>query len=77
MDDADWHQVGTIAHSVKGSAGSFGYPQLTKCATTLEYSAKQSSANEIKHQLKMFEQICEAIITNKNKPEKLDSVINE
>ncbi len=31
----DWKQVNEIAHKVKGSAGSFGYPQLTERAAVV------------------------------------------
>lgn len=62
LDDADWQQVSAIAHRVKGSAGSFGYPKLTEYAATLEYSAKQSSAIEIQHHMRTFESECEKIL---------------
>lgn len=60
---SDWSQIGAIAHSIKGSAGSFGYPQLTEYAATLEYSAKQSSPIEIKHHLGVFEEECDRVLT--------------
>ncbi len=62
VDEADWQSLGAIAHRVKGSAGSFGYPRLTEFAATLEYSAKQSSAVEINHHMRAFELECEQIL---------------
>lgn len=62
LDDANWQAISAIAHRVKGSAGSFGYPKLTEYAATLEYSAKQSSAIEISHHMRTFENECEKIL---------------
>ena len=62
MNEADWQQISAIAHSIKGSAGSFGYPKLTEYAATLEYSAKQSSAGEIRHHLGVLDQECTKVL---------------
>jgi signal transduction histidine kinase/CheY-like chemotaxis protein/HPt (histidine-containing phosphotransfer) domain-containing protein len=62
FEQSDWSQIGAIAHSIKGSAGSFGYPQLTEYAATLEYSSKQSSPVEIKHHLGVFDHECKRVL---------------
>ena len=35
-----------MAHQLKGSAGSFGYPGLTLCAGELERAARRGDAHE-------------------------------
>jgi signal transduction histidine kinase/CheY-like chemotaxis protein len=35
----DWDELGRLAHSMKGSAGSFGLPGVTDCARELEHAA--------------------------------------
>lgn len=37
----DWQQLEFAAHSLKGSAGSMGYPKLTQLADRLELAARQ------------------------------------
>ncbi|AWB66773.1 hybrid sensor histidine kinase/response regulator [Saccharobesus litoralis] len=42
----DWTQLAANAHSLKGSAGCFGYPQLTELAAQIE---KQTKNEELGH----------------------------
>ncbi|MET3134438.1 signal transduction histidine kinase/CheY-like chemotaxis protein [Oxalobacteraceae bacterium GrIS 1.11] len=39
VDGADWNAVGELAHLLKGSAASFGYPRVTELARALEPAA--------------------------------------
>lgn len=44
---ADWSALGFAAHSLKGSAGSMGFPELTRLAGLLEKAASQAAKDEI------------------------------
>lgn len=64
FEQEHWDEIAAIAHSVKGSAGSFGFPLLTELAGTLETAAKQSSGDEINLHLTAFNQECISIMTS-------------
>lgn len=42
--DVKWHELAYAAHSLKGSAGSMGYPELTVLAGELERSANKQQS---------------------------------
>jgi PAS domain S-box-containing protein len=42
----NWAQLGRTAHQLKGSAGSYGFPQITLCAARLEAAAKNAHPEE-------------------------------
>ena len=42
LSEANWSRLQYEAHSVKGSAGSMGYPQLTELMSGLELAAQQA-----------------------------------
>ena len=44
LDAGDWEEVAQLAHSLKGSAGSFGYPRVTDIARELEHAARRGEA---------------------------------
>jgi CheY-like chemotaxis protein len=46
LDAGDLAQLGVIAHRLKGAAGSYGFPSLTKQAGLLEKSAKDGALRE-------------------------------
>lgn len=67
----DREQLGAVAHSVKGSAGSFGYPKLTELASVLETASKKAGFVEIHHHLDVFEAECTSVLErNKQQIEK-------
>jgi CheY-like chemotaxis protein len=39
---ADWHGVASLAHTLKGAGGTFGFPQVSQYATELETGARGS-----------------------------------
>ncbi len=41
-----WSDAASLAHQLKGSAGSFGYPGVTLCAGQLEQAARRADAAE-------------------------------
>ncbi|MDR7120519.1 ATP-binding protein [Rheinheimera soli] len=47
LSSANWSRMQYEAHSVKGSAGSMGYPQLTELMSTLEQAAKSADTERI------------------------------
>ncbi|QOV89659.1 ATP-binding protein [Humisphaera borealis] len=40
LDSGDWRAVERVSHKIKGSAGAYGYPSLTRAAATVEDAAK-------------------------------------
>ena len=42
LSEASWGRLQYEAHSVKGSAGSMGYPELTELMSGLELAAQQA-----------------------------------
>ena len=41
-EESNWTRLQSLAHELKGTGGSFGYPQLSKFATQLEQCLKQN-----------------------------------
>jgi HPt (histidine-containing phosphotransfer) domain-containing protein len=37
---SDWESLGRLAHQLKGAAGSYGFPELTDSAATLERACR-------------------------------------
>ena len=44
LRSGDREQLGRAAHQLKGSAGSYGFPQITPFAARLEYGARANEA---------------------------------
>ena len=55
----DWHQLQEYAHAIKGSAGSMGFPQLTKQAEVIENYLKQEHIELAKQATHQFIQMCQ------------------
>lgn len=56
-----WPQLAFAAHSLKGSAGSMGYPELTRLSGVLESAAKLADKTQCNH---LLEQIRPIIVVN-------------
>jgi HPt (histidine-containing phosphotransfer) domain-containing protein len=41
-----WGELKTLAHQLKGAGGSYGYPELSTLAATMERSIRTHSADE-------------------------------
>lgn len=55
----DWDGLATTAHQIKGSAGSYGFHQITPSAATLERAAREhQSEDEIRKALDDLLQLC-------------------
>ena len=55
-----WPQLAFAAHSLKGSAGSMGYPELTQQTGLLETAAKQQDKSRCSGLLELIRPIIEA-----------------
>jgi HPt (histidine-containing phosphotransfer) domain-containing protein len=42
----DWQALGVISHQLKGSAGSYGFHQLTQPAQRVELAARENQPEE-------------------------------
>ncbi len=57
--DTDWPGLAYAAHSLKGSAGSMGYPLLTELAGQLELSARQQLSEACAALLSQMQHSCQ------------------
>ncbi len=57
---ADWQQLLTLAHQIKGAGGSYGYPRISALGATMETAFKQQSAGEFDAWIAEFEQLVAA-----------------
>ena len=42
----DWEQLAMLAHRLKGASGSYGYPDLSTLAATMEQSFRSQQADD-------------------------------
>ena len=47
LSNKDWREVRSVAHSVKGSAVSFGYPELSKMAETVQTAIDEENMEQV------------------------------
>lgn len=71
LSAADWSRLQYEAHSIKGSAGSMGYPQLTRLMSILEQAAQQADLDLATQQIAGFA----ALVAEENNTEQ--EIINE
>lgn len=43
----DWERLGSLAHQIKGSAGSYGFQQITDFAAVLEHACRKVGDPEV------------------------------
>ncbi|MBY0420265.1 MAG: response regulator, partial [Pararheinheimera sp.] len=48
LSEANWSRLQYEAHSVKGSAGSMGYPQLTELMSAMEQATQQTDVKRVR-----------------------------
>ena len=58
LDKQDWVELKSILHKLKGSAASFGLPNVSRQAETLETLVKKENFNEIPIELKALTEMC-------------------
>ncbi|MGD8453545.1 MAG: Hpt domain-containing protein [Phycisphaerae bacterium] len=56
----DWDQLAMLAHRLKGASGSYGYPDLSTLASTMEQGFKGQQADDFEAWLKSFEAYVDA-----------------
>ncbi|MEP6715642.1 MAG: Hpt domain-containing protein [Terriglobia bacterium] len=44
LADGDFTRISVLAHNIKGTGGSYGFPEVTAIGAALESSAKQGDA---------------------------------
>ena len=52
----DWEQLTALAHSIKGSAGCFGFKQISDAASELESCLKDKNQQKLDYQYLKLEQ---------------------
>jgi HPt (histidine-containing phosphotransfer) domain-containing protein len=60
FDANDWDQLATLAHRLKGASGSYGYPDLSALAATMESSFRAQQAGNFRDWLRQFEELVSA-----------------
>ena len=60
FDATDWEQLTTLAHRLKGASGSYGYPDLSTLAATMESSFRVQQADNFRNWLKQFDELVNA-----------------
>jgi HPt (histidine-containing phosphotransfer) domain-containing protein len=55
----DWQRLHMLAHRLKGAAGSYGYPDLSRLATTMELGFALQQAGDFSAWMKQFEECIE------------------
>jgi len=53
----DWDNLTRLAHQLKGAGGSFGYPDLSSLAATMERAFRLHSGNEFASWIKRLERL--------------------
>ncbi|OUR90213.1 hypothetical protein A9Q81_19660 [Gammaproteobacteria bacterium 42_54_T18] len=69
--DNDWIQLQDLAHQLKGSGGSFGYPELSKQAKTLETLLKQHAYDKIQQEFVQLRDHAETLYQNQQSNQKI------
>ncbi|NQZ11197.1 MAG: response regulator [Algicola sp.] len=62
LRDKNWENIRQKAHSVKGSAASMGYPELTELATVIESSVVEQRFDEAALAVKAFIATCDVLL---------------
>ncbi len=59
FSDKDWEGLGRLAHQLKGSAGSYGFAQISPAAARVEQAARQDPDEEnIRSSLEQLLALC-------------------
>ncbi|WP_200375305.1 Hpt domain-containing protein [Thiocystis violacea] len=59
LERQEYGDLATIAHKLKGVAGSFGLPEATRVAGVIETRARQDHDEGIAERLRELERICQ------------------
>ncbi|MFT5153709.1 MAG: HPt (histidine-containing phosphotransfer) domain-containing protein, partial [Planctomycetota bacterium] len=62
VTDGNLDRIHVLAHQLKGSAGSYGFGELTKPAETLERTARSAEdVSELREQVTAFQALCSRV----------------
>lgn len=61
VDMADFEKIQNLAHKIRGTAGAYGFKELSVIAATVESLAKQKDVEKIRFELDHFKQYLESI----------------
>lgn len=56
----DWGKLEKLSHQLKGAGGSYGYPQITEVAATMEADCKSRSPNRFPASIEQFRRLIAA-----------------
>ena len=62
LHNMNWESIRQQAHSVKGSAASMGYPELTELATVIESCVVEERFDEVEMAVKAFIETCDVLL---------------
>ena len=60
FEQSDWNRLVTLAHQLKGAGGSYGYPDLSNLAATMERAFRTRAADQFAAWMKQLEQLTAA-----------------
>jgi two-component system, sensor histidine kinase LadS len=73
LSESDWSSLRSQAHQVKGTAGSLGFPDLTKRATSLEMALRNDDIEDVDRLLKALEIEAERAMEDFNEAENISN----
>ena len=53
----DWEQLTMLAHRLKGASGSYGYPDLSELAATMEHAFRNQQADGFAQWMEQFREL--------------------
>ncbi len=56
----DLERLVVLAHQLKGAGGSYGYPDISEAARTIEYAARSGTAEGLERHFSRLEALCAA-----------------
>jgi HPt (histidine-containing phosphotransfer) domain-containing protein len=60
FEKLDWQQLSMLAHRLKGASGSYGYPDLSALAATMERGFRAQQAEELGQWMDRFSKLVDA-----------------
>ncbi len=61
-DGREWNNLKKEVHNLKGMGGSFGYPQLSELAGSMQFEITKEDITEVERSMQMLEQLAGAIL---------------
>ncbi len=56
----DWEELVTLAHRMKGAAGSYGYPDISTICADMEDKSRAHRADEFVRQIEQLQELAQA-----------------